>query len=59
MKQIKNDQDYEKALHRIEQLIDISPELDTKQSNELESLALLIEKYEDIHYPLPFKGGII
>ncbi len=47
---IKTEQDYEKALIRIEGLMDAkagTPELD-----ELELLTALVEMYEDRHYPI-------
>ena len=51
MKPIRDHADYEKALSRIEELISApegSPEVD-----ELEMLAILIERYEEEHYPIP------
>jgi len=51
MKPIRDHADYEKALARIEELISApegSPEVD-----ELEVLAILVEKYEEQHYPIP------
>ena len=51
MKPIRNHADYEKALARIEELMSApegSPEVD-----ELEVLAILVEKYEEEHYPIP------
>jgi HTH-type transcriptional regulator/antitoxin HigA len=44
---IHNEQDYEKALDRIDVLMDLNPNLGTSQSDELEVLALLVEKYEE------------
>jgi HTH-type transcriptional regulator/antitoxin HigA len=55
MKAIINDNDYQKALIRIEKLIDIDPDLGTDLSNELELLCKLVEAYEDIHYPIEYK----
>lgn len=52
MKTIRNNQDYENALNRIEELIDIDPEQNTELADELEVLSLLIEKYEDDNYPI-------
>jgi len=44
---IHNETDYDKALDRVDELMDLSPALGTTQSDELEVLALLIEKYEE------------
>ena len=44
---IHNETDYDKALDRVAELMDLSPALGTAQSDELEVLALLIEKYEE------------
>ncbi len=50
MKVLKTKNDYENALDRIEAIFDAKP--DTKEGDELELLALLIEKYEEEHYPI-------
>ncbi len=50
IKIIKNEAAYEDALIRIEFLMDA--ELDSPEGEELELLALLVEKYEDEHYPI-------
>jgi len=42
--------DYEKALSRIETLMDAEP--DTPELDELKRLTAIVEKYEDIHYPM-------
>jgi HTH-type transcriptional regulator/antitoxin HigA len=47
---IKNEQDYEKALTRIEVLMDA--EAGTPELDELELLTALVEMYEDKHYPI-------
>jgi HTH-type transcriptional regulator/antitoxin HigA len=47
---IKSEIDYKKALDRLEELIDSTPE--TQEYDELELLGFLIEKYEDQHYPI-------
>ena len=44
---IHNEKDYDEALDRIEVLMDLNPNLGTAQSDELEVLALLVEKYEE------------
>ncbi len=47
---IKNEQEYQAALEAIEQLLESEP--GTPQGAEFETLARMIEEYEDIHYPL-------
>jgi HTH-type transcriptional regulator / antitoxin HigA len=47
---IKTEQDYEKALTRIEGLMDA--EAGTPELDELELLTALVEMYEDRHYPI-------
>jgi HTH-type transcriptional regulator/antitoxin HigA len=51
IKPIRNDDDLAAALGRMEQLW--GAEANTPQGDELEVLALLIEKYEEEHYPMP------
>ncbi len=52
IKLIHNEQDYELAIARLTELMDLDPELNTPESNELEVWATLIEKYEsDLHTP--------
>ncbi|MDL2122089.1 MAG: transcriptional regulator [Deltaproteobacteria bacterium] len=47
---IKNEKDYEKALFRVEQLMDAEP--GTAKMDELELLTALVKMYEDQHYPI-------
>jgi HTH-type transcriptional regulator/antitoxin HigA len=47
IKPIHNETDYDDALNRVDALMDINPALGTAESDELEVLALLIEKYEE------------
>ena len=51
LKPIRNDEDYETALHQIEQLWDVEP--DTPESDTLEILVTLVEAYEQDRYDLP------
>lgn len=48
IKPIKTEKDYEKALDRIEKIYDVKP--NTKESDELEILLVLVEDYEEKHY---------
>ena len=47
---IKNEEDYEKALSRIEELMDAQS--DTPEMDELELMTALVEMYEDRHYSI-------
>ncbi len=47
---IKSEQDYRKALKRLEVIFD-APE-NTKEGDEAEIVSLLIENYENEHYPI-------
>ena len=51
IKPIRNDDDLAAALGRMEQMW--GAEANTPEGDELEVLALLIEKYEDEHHPMP------
>ncbi len=50
IKPIKTEKDYQKALTRLEEIFDSRP--GTPDGDELDILALLIERYEDEHYPI-------
>lgn len=50
IKLIKTEKDYQKALMRLEEVFDARP--GTKEGDELDILGLLIERYEDEHYPI-------
>ena len=50
LKVLKTEKDYNQALKRLEILFD-SP-ADTPEGDEADILGLLIEKYEDEHYPI-------
>lgn len=52
LKPIKNEIEYDKALDRVDELMDINPALETELSDELEILVLLIEKYEDKNWAI-------
>ena len=47
---IKNEEDYKKALTRIEELMNAQP--DTPEMDELDLMTALLEMYEDRHYPI-------
>jgi HTH-type transcriptional regulator/antitoxin HigA len=50
VKPIKSDKDYRNALERLEVIFDAP--IDTKEGDEAEILSLLIENYENEHYPI-------
>lgn len=50
VKAIKTEEDYNQALKRMEQVFHAAP--NTKESDEADVLAILIESYEDEHYPI-------
>ncbi len=50
IKPIKTEKDYQKALIRLEKIFNSRP--GTQGGDELDILALLIERYEDEHYPI-------
>jgi len=47
---IRNEQDYQVALKRIDSLVDCADEGD--QADELDVLSILVENYESEHYPV-------
>lgn len=56
MKIIKTQSEYKKAIKRLEQIFDAKP--NTTKGDELELLALLIDKYEKDHYPIAMPDPI-
>lgn len=50
IKVIKTEEDYQKALKRLEVIFDAP--IDSTEGDEAEILSILIEKYEDEHYPI-------
>ena len=52
LKPIKNEQDYDAALDRVDTLMEIDPKLGSNESDELEILVMLIEKYEEAHWKI-------
>lgn len=56
LKLIKTKKDYQNAMSRLENIFDAKP--GTANGDELEVLALLIDKYEQEHYPIEFPDPI-
>lgn len=50
LKPIKTENDYRKALERLEIIFDAP--IDSKEGDEAEILSLMIENYENEHYPI-------
>ena len=50
IKPIKTEKDYDKALERLELIFDATP--NSKEGDEAEILSLLIDNYENKHYPI-------
>lgn len=50
LKPIKSEKDYRNALNRLEVIFDAP--IDSKEGDEAEILSLLIENYENEHYPI-------
>lgn len=50
LKPIKSEKDYRNALQRLEIIFDAK--VNTKESDEAEILSLIIENYENEHYPM-------
>jgi HTH-type transcriptional regulator/antitoxin HigA len=56
IKPIKTKKDYQAALKRLETIFDAQP--GTTEGDELEVLGILIDKYEQEHYPIDFPDPI-
>ena len=50
IKPIKNEQDYQSALNKIDSLMDAKPA--SQEMDELEILTTLVEAYEELHYKI-------
>ena len=50
IKPIKTEKDFDKALERLELIFDATP--NSKEGDEAEILSLLIDNYENKHYPI-------
>lgn len=57
IKPIKTEQDYDKALDRLSEIFDAK--INTPKGDEAEILALLIENYEAINYPIEAPDPIV
>ena len=50
---IRCEADYKSMLAEVSTIIDLTPEIETQDGERLEVLALLVEAYEDKHFPIP------
>jgi len=53
LKPIKNDDQYEDALERIYNLIQMDLQPNSTEADELEVLSIIVKQYELEHYPVP------
>ncbi len=53
LKPIKTEAQYEAALERVYELLQLDLELGSDLGDELEILSLLVKEYELVHYPVP------
>lgn len=58
LKVIKNEREYEDALARVYNLMQMDLADDSPELDELEALSLFIEHYEDKHYPISLPSPI-
>lgn len=56
LKPIRNEEDYQAALTRLEQIFDAQK--NSLEADELEVLAMLIDQYEKAHFPIDFPDPI-
>ncbi len=56
LKPIKTKKDYQQALQRLESVFDAKP--GTKEGDELEILSILINNFEEQHYPIDFPDPV-
>jgi HTH-type transcriptional regulator/antitoxin HigA len=54
---IRTPADYEAALAAVSTLVDMDPARSTPEGEQLESLAVLVEKYEAEHFPMAAPHG--
>ena len=58
VKVIKTEAEYEAALDQVERLIDLDPDVGTKEADELDLLTLLIQAYEAKDFPIEMPDPI-
>lgn len=50
---IKNNEQYDRYLARIYDLMQADIEPDSEEADELEVLSILVKEYENVHFPIP------
>jgi len=55
---IKTAKDYDRALARVEKLMDLDPDKKSAEFDELELLVLLVKQYEDQEFPMDLPDPI-
>jgi len=55
---IRNEKDYEDILHEIERLFEANVQPGTPEGDSLEIFIMLVEKYENEHYPIPLPDPV-
>ena len=53
IKLIRTEQEHTQALERLDYLMDMDPKANTSEGDELDILAVLIEKYEEENFEIP------
>jgi HTH-type transcriptional regulator/antitoxin HigA len=53
LKPIKTEKQYDEALAHIYELMQTDIKINSKESDELEILSILVKEYENEHYPMP------
>lgn len=49
---VRTESDYDRAINRINTLLNLNPEPGSREDDELEVLSSLVQVYEDNHYPI-------
>lgn len=52
LKPIRNEEEYNNALEEVDRLMELNPALGSQDSDNLEVLVLLIQKYEEKHWDI-------
>lgn len=54
---LRSEAEYDAALAEIDELLDVDPQPGTEASDRLEFLSVLVEAYDDEHYPMGGTGS--
>jgi HTH-type transcriptional regulator / antitoxin HigA len=58
LKPIRTKKEYKAALERIYELMQLDLKINSNEYNELDLLSILVEKYEEIHFPIELSDPI-